>query len=160
MRLNSEKFGRPSFKDAIYGPFQKNQDEEDFVLMKRDGYPTYHLANVVDDHLMKITHVVRGEEWLISTPKHIALYKAFGWEPPTFAHLALLVNNDGSKLSKRNASVDLSTYRLGNILPPALQAWLANLGSSFRAGVATPRTLEDIANAVSFPYPLSRKAHN
>ncbi|CAM1510008.1 Fc.00g003430.m01.CDS01 [Cosmosporella sp. VM-42] len=152
VRLNSGKFGRPTFQDAIYGPFQKKQDEEDFVLMKTDGYPTYHLANVVDDHLMKITHVVRGEEWLISTPKHIALYEAFGWKPPTFAHLGLLVDNDGSKLSKRNASVDLSTYRQQNTFPLALQAWLANLGSSFRTKVPTARTLKEVADNLTFKF--------
>ncbi|RBR14000.1 uncharacterized protein FIESC28_07966 [Fusarium coffeatum] len=152
VRLNSGRFGTPKFKDAIYGPFQKKEPEEDFVLMKTDGFPTYHLANVVDDHLMKITHVIRGEEWLISTPKHLALYEAFGWEPPTFAHLGLLVSNDGSKLSKRNASVNLSTYMEQNIFPMALQAWLANLGASFKKGAQTPRFLEDVAENLSYKF--------
>ncbi|KAH8670040.1 hypothetical protein BGZ61DRAFT_363888 [Ilyonectria robusta] len=152
VRLNSGLFGTPKFKDAIYGPFQKKEPEEDFVLMKTDGYPTYHLANVVDDHLMKITHVIRGEEWLISTPKHLALYEAFGWEPPTFSHLGLLVNNDGSKLSKRHDSVNLSTYQDQNIFPIALQAWLANLGASFKRGHATPRFLDDVAEALTFKF--------
>ncbi|KAI1061783.1 hypothetical protein LB507_010709, partial [Fusarium sp. FIESC RH6] len=152
VRLNSGRFGTPKFKDAIYGPFQKKEPEEDFVLMKTDGFPTYHLANVVDDHLMKITHVIRGEEWLISTPKHLALYEAFGWEPPTFAHLGLLVSNDGSKLSKRNASVNLSTYMDQNIFPMALQAWLANLGASFKKGTQTPRFLEDVAENLSYKF--------
>ncbi|GKU03747.1 glutamyl-trna synthetase [Fusarium langsethiae] len=152
VRLNSGRFGTPKFKDAIYGPFQKKEPEEDFVLMKTDGFPTYHLANVVDDHLMKITHVIRGEEWLISTPKHLALYEAFGWEPPTFAHLGLLVSNDGSKLSKRNASVNLSTYMDQNVFPMALQAWLANLGASFKKGVQTPRFLEDVAKNLTYKF--------
>ncbi|QPC71494.1 hypothetical protein HYE68_002246 [Fusarium pseudograminearum] len=152
VRLNSGFFGMPKFKDAIYGPFQKKEPEEDFVLMKTDGFPTYHLANVVDDHLMKITHVIRGEEWLISTPKHLALYEAFGWEPPTFAHLGLLVSNDGSKLSKRNASVNLSTYMDQNVFPMALQAWLANLGASFKKGVQTPRFLEDVADNLTYKF--------
>ncbi|RGP80237.1 glutamyl-trna synthetase [Fusarium longipes] len=152
VRLNSGRFGTPKFKDAIYGPFQKKEPEEDFVLMKTDGFPTYHLANVVDDHLMKITHVIRGEEWLISTPKHLALYEAFGWEPPTFAHLGLLVSNDGSKLSKRNASVNLSTYMDQNIFPMALQAWLANLGASFKKGAPTPRFLEDVAENLTYKF--------
>ncbi|UPL03864.1 hypothetical protein LCI18_014798 [Fusarium solani-melongenae] len=152
VRLDSGRFGTPAFKDAIYGPFQKKEPEEDFVLMKTDGYPTYHLANVVDDHLMKITHVIRGEEWLISTPKHLALYEAFGWKPPTFAHLGLLISNDGSKLSKRNDSVNLSTYMDQKIFPMALQAWLANLGASFKRGASTPRTLDDVAEALTFKF--------
>ncbi|KAJ4260571.1 Glutamate--tRNA ligase mitochondrial [Fusarium torreyae] len=152
VRLDSGRFGTPKFKDAIYGPFQKKEPEEDFVLMKTDGFPTYHLANVVDDHLMKITHVIRGEEWLISTPKHLALYEAFGWEPPTFAHLGLLVSNDGSKLSKRNDSVNLSTYMNQKIFPMALQAWLANLGASFKRGVQTPRFLEDVAENLTYKF--------
>ncbi|KAF7537538.1 hypothetical protein G7Z17_g12832 [Cylindrodendrum hubeiense] len=152
VRLDSGRFGTPKFKDAIYGPFQKKEPEEDFVLMKTDGYPTYHLANVVDDHLMKITHVIRGEEWLISTPKHLALYEAFGWEAPTFSHLGLLVNNDGSKLSKRHDSVNLSTYQDQNIFPMALQAWLANLGASFKRGHDTPRFLDDVSEALTFKF--------
>jgi glutamyl/glutaminyl-tRNA synthetase len=78
--------------------------------MKSDGFPTYHLANVVDDHLMEITHVIRGEEWLPSTPKHIALYKAFGWNSPEFAHLPLLLNADKTKLSKRQGDVAVEDY--------------------------------------------------
>uniref|UniRef100_A0A0D2Y5G0 Glutamyl/glutaminyl-tRNA synthetase class Ib catalytic domain-containing protein n=1 Tax=Fusarium oxysporum (strain Fo5176) TaxID=660025 RepID=A0A0D2Y5G0_FUSOF len=152
VRLDSTRFGTPKFKDAIYGPFQKKEPEEDFVLMKRDGYPTYHLANVVDDHLMKITHVIRGEEWLISTPKHLALYEAFGWEPPTFAHLGLLVSNNGSKLSKRDSSVDLSTYMDQNVFPMALQAWLANLGASTKRDAKTPRTLSDVAENLTYKF--------
>ncbi|KAH6893399.1 hypothetical protein B0T10DRAFT_437294 [Thelonectria olida] len=152
VRLDSGRFGTPKFKDAIYGPFQKKEPEEDFVLMKTDGYPTYHLANVVDDHLMKITHVIRGEEWLISTPKHLALYEAFGWEAPTFAHLGLLVSNDGSKLSKRNGSVNLSMYQAQNVFPIAMQAWLANLGSSFKRNHNTPRTLKDVVEALTFKF--------
>jgi glutamyl-tRNA synthetase len=114
---------------------------------------------------MKITHVIRGEvsiskvqltgpkltitqEWLISTPKHLALYKAFCWEPPTFAHLGLLVNPDGTKLSKRHDSVNLSTYRDNHVPPMALQSWLANLGASFKKDAPTPRTLEDVAENV------------
>lgn len=88
------------------------------------------------------------QEWLISTPKHLALYEAFGWEPPTFAHLGLLVSNDGSKLSKRNASVNLSTYMDQKVFPMALQAWLANLGASFKKGIQIPRFLEDVADNV------------
>ncbi|WYZ39826.1 hypothetical protein EsH8_IV_000167 [Colletotrichum jinshuiense] len=128
VRFRSE--GRPSFVDKVYGNYQKNEDEDDFILIKSDGYPTYHFANVVDDHLMEITHVIRGAEWLISTPKHIALYDAFKWEPPTFAHAGLLCAQNGEKLSKRNHDIDISSYRDKGILPSALNNWLALLGWS------------------------------
>ncbi|KAK1536380.1 tRNA synthetase class I [Colletotrichum costaricense] len=128
VRFRSE--GRPSFVDKVYGNYQKNEDEDDFILIKSDGYPTYHFANVVDDHLMEITHVIRGAEWLISTPKHIALYDAFKWEAPTFAHAGLLCAQNGEKLSKRNHDIDISSYRDKGILPSALNNWLALLGWS------------------------------
>ncbi|KAK2053819.1 tRNA synthetase class I [Colletotrichum caudatum] len=128
VRFRSE--GRPSFIDRVYGNYQKNEDEDDFILVKSDGYPTYHFANVIDDHLMEITHVIRGAEWLISTPKHIALYDAFKWEPPTFAHAGLLCAQNGEKLSKRNHDIDISSYRDKGILPSALNNWLALLGWS------------------------------
>ncbi|OLN82697.1 Glutamate-tRNA ligase [Colletotrichum chlorophyti] len=128
VRFRSE--GRPSFVDKVYGSYQKNEDEDDFILIKSDGYPTYHFANVVDDHLMEITHVIRGAEWLISTPKHIALYDAFKWESPTFAHAGLLCAQNGEKLSKRNHDIDISSYRDRGILPSALNNWLALLGWS------------------------------
>jgi glutamyl-tRNA synthetase len=99
------------FKDSVRGNVQfDGKIVDDQVLMKSDGFPTYHLANVVDDHLMEITHVIRGEEWLPSTPKHIALYKAFGWNPPEFAHLPLLLNADKTKLSKRQGDVAVEQY--------------------------------------------------
>jgi nondiscriminating glutamyl-tRNA synthetase len=98
------------------------------VLMKSDGFPTYHLANVVDDHLMRISHVIRGEEWLPSTPKHIQLYRDFGWEPPAFAHLPLLLNADRSKLSKRQGDVATEDYRQKGFLPEALINFVALLG--------------------------------
>lgn len=103
---------------------------DDQVLLKSDGFPTYHLANVVDDHLMKITHVIRGEEWLSSTPKHILLYKYFGWESPIFAHLPLLLNPDRSKLSKRSGDVAVEDYRRDGYLPEALLNYVALLGWS------------------------------
>lgn len=153
IRFKSDPDARPKLRDAIYGAFQKKDAEEDFILIKSDGFPTYHFANVVDDHLMKITHVIRGEEWLISTPKHISLYEAFGWTPPTFAHLGLLVNPDGTKLSKRNDSVDLTKYKQGPIMPQSLLLWLANLGSSFKRDAKTPRTLQQVSDAVSVQHP-------
>ncbi len=103
---------------------------DDQVLLKSDGYPTYHLANVVDDHLMGITHVIRGEEWLSSTPKHVLLYRYFGWEPPVFAHLPLLLNTDKSKLSKRQGDVAVEDYRAKGYLPEALVNFVALLGWS------------------------------
>jgi glutamyl/glutaminyl-tRNA synthetase len=96
--------------------------------MKGDGYPTYHFANVVDDYLMRITHVIRGEEWLPSTPKHIILYKMFELDPPTFAHLPLLLNAKGQKLSKRQGDVSVTDYRDKGFLPEALVNGLALLG--------------------------------
>ncbi len=101
---------------------------DDQVLMKSDGYPTYHLANVVDDHDMEVTHVIRGEEWLSSTPKHILLYEAFGWTAPTFGHLPLLLNKDRSKLSKRQGDVAVEDYKNKGYLPEALVNFVALLG--------------------------------
>lgn len=103
---------------------------DDQVLLKSDGYPTYHLANVVDDHLMKISHVIRGEEWLSSTPKHVVLYEYFGWEIPQFAHLPLLLNPDKSKLSKRQGDVAVEDYRDRGFLKEALVNFIALLGWS------------------------------
>jgi nondiscriminating glutamyl-tRNA synthetase len=101
---------------------------DDQVLIKSDGFPTYHFANVVDDHLMEISHVIRGEEWLTSTPKHVLLYKMFDWEIPKFAHLPLLLNADRSKLSKRQGDVAVEDYRDKGILPQALVNFVALLG--------------------------------
>lgn len=101
---------------------------DDQVLMKSDGFPTYHLANVVDDHDMRISHVIRGEEWLPSTPKHVLLYRFFGWTPPRFAHLPLLLNPDRSKMSKRSGDVAVEAYREKGILPEALLNFVALLG--------------------------------
>jgi len=101
---------------------------DDQVLVKSDGYPTYHLANVVDDHDMRISHVIRGEEWLPSTPKHVLLYRFFGWEPPLFAHLPLLLNPDRTKMSKRSGDVAVEAFRDKGILPEALLNFVALLG--------------------------------
>lgn len=101
---------------------------DDQVLIKSDGFPTYHLANVVDDHLMGVTHVIRGEEWLPSMPKHLLLYQGFGWEPPEFAHLPLLLNADKSKLSKRQGHVSVDDFRRDGYLPEALINFVALLG--------------------------------
>lgn len=119
------------FSDLVFGNLEfKSDDIDDQVLLKSDGYPTYHLANIIDDHLMKITHVIRGDEWLPSTSKHILLYKAFGWKPPEFAHLPLIVDQNQRKLSKREHGdkVWVSTYRKLGYLPDALLNFLAFLG--------------------------------
>jgi glutamyl-tRNA synthetase len=107
---------------------------DDQVLLKSDGFPTYHLANVVDDHLMKITHVVRAEEWLSSLPKHVQLYRSFGWEMPVFCHLPLLRNADRSKISKRKNPVSLNHYRRAGYLPEAMINFLALMSFSMPDG--------------------------
>lgn len=117
------------FKDTIRGNMQfDGKTIDDQVLMKSDGMPTYHLANVVDDHLMEITHVIRGEEWLPSTPKHVALYQAFGWEAPQFAHIPLLLNEDRSKLSKRQGDVAVEEYIKKGYLREAIINFIVFLG--------------------------------
>ncbi|OGU11752.1 MAG: glutamate--tRNA ligase [Ignavibacteria bacterium GWB2_35_12] len=117
------------FDDLIRGKVEVSTNEiDDQVLMKSDGFPTYHLANVVDDHLMKITHVIRGEEWLPSTPKHVLLYHAFGWEKPLFAHLPLLLNPDKSKLSKRQGSVAVEDFASEGYFSDAIVNFVALLG--------------------------------
>eukprot|EP00049_Salpingoeca_infusionum_P025078 m.17948 g.17948 ORF g.17948 m.17948 type:complete len:511 (+) comp7621_c0_seq1:83-1615(+) len=115
--------------DLVYGSTTfMHEFIDDQVLMKSDGFPTYHLANVVDDHDMKITHVLRGEEWRASTPKHILLYQAFGWEPPQFAHLPLLINPDRTKLSKRAGAMFVSQLREQGFTPQMLCNFVALLG--------------------------------
>lgn len=117
------------FDDIVRGHISFQSDTlDDQVLLKGDGYPTYHLANVIDDHLMKITHVIRGEEWLPSTPKHVLLYQAFGWEIPVFSHLPLLLNPDRSKLSKRQGDVAVEDYKSKGFLPESMVNFVALLG--------------------------------
>jgi len=129
VRLNVEPGVNIIIDDVIRERVEFNSDVvDDQVLIKSDGYPTYHLANVVDDHLMKITHVIRGEEWLSSTPKHILLYDFLGWEKPVFAHLPLLLNPDRSKLSKRQGDVAVEDYRAKGYLKEALINFVALLG--------------------------------
>jgi glutamyl-tRNA synthetase len=117
------------FDDKIRGQVTvSTNDIDDQVLLKSDGFPTYHLANVVDDHLMKISDVIRGEEWLPSTPKHVLLYQNFGWDVPQFAHLPLLLNKDKSKLSKRQGSVAVEDFREKGYLRDAFVNFIALLG--------------------------------
>lgn len=101
---------------------------EDFVILKSDGFPTYHLANVVDDHLMNITHVIRGDEWISSTPKHILLYESFGWDMPIFAHLPVILGSDKAKLSKRHGAKSVLDYRSDGYLKEALLNFMVLLG--------------------------------
>ena len=117
------------FHDLIRGDLVfHGKDIDDQVLIKSDGFPTYHLANVVDDHEMHVTHVIRGEEWLPSTPKHIWLYEGLGWTPPEFAHLPLLLNADRSKLSKRQGDVAAEDYIKKGYLKAAMINFIAFLG--------------------------------
>lgn len=129
VRLNVQPNENIIIEDVIRGRVEFNSNTvDDQVLIKSDGYPTYHLANVVDDHLMKITHIIRGEEWLSSTPKHILLYDYLGWEKPIFAHLPLLLNPDRSKLSKRQGDVAVEDYKAKGYLKEALINFVALLG--------------------------------
>ena len=105
-------------------------DVDDQVLLKSDGFPTYHLANVVDDHLMQITHVIRGDEWMSSTPKHILLYESFGWNPPIFMHMPLLLGKDGKKLSKRRNPTSIFFYRDSGYLAGSFINFLTLMGYS------------------------------
>lgn len=121
--------GKTEFKDLVHGKVIFDNDTvDDQVILKSDGFPTYHFANVVDDYMMRITHVIRGEEWLPSTPKHIILYKMFELDPPTFAHLPLLLNAKGQKLSKRQGDVSVDDYRSKGYIPQSLINGLALLG--------------------------------
>lgn len=132
IRLRVPTDGVTRFEDLLRGELQfDNERIDDQVLMKTDGFPTYHLANVVDDYLMKITHVIRAEEWISSTPKHVLLYRAFGWEEPVFSHLPLLRNPDRSKISKRKNPVSLTYYRRAGMLPEAIVNFLALMGWSY-----------------------------
>jgi glutamyl-tRNA synthetase len=118
-----------AFHDLIRGGIEYRTDVlDDFVLLKSDGYPTYHLANVVDDRHMGISHVLRGDEWIASTPRHILLYEAFDWPPPVFAHLPVILSPGGGKLSKRKGAASVMDYKASGFLPEALLNFLALLG--------------------------------
>ncbi len=118
-----------AFHDLIRGDIAYESAQlDDLVLLKSDGFPTYHLANVVDDHMMGITHVLRGDEWIASTPKHILIYEAFNWAPPIFAHMPVILAPDGGKLSKRRGAASVLDYQRAGFLPEALRNFLALLG--------------------------------
>ncbi|XP_058496602.1 probable glutamate--tRNA ligase, mitochondrial [Solea solea] len=125
--------GVEPFQDLIFGwnRHEVAQVEGDPVVIKADGFPTYHLANIVDDHHMRISHVLRGSEWLISTSKHLLMYSALGWKPPTFGHLPLLLNKDGSKLSKRQGDIFIQSFQRDGVLPDTLLDITTNCGSGF-----------------------------
>uniref|UniRef100_A0A093VG03 Glutamate--tRNA ligase, mitochondrial n=1 Tax=Talaromyces marneffei PM1 TaxID=1077442 RepID=A0A093VG03_TALMA len=153
-----ERAAKGETHDFVFGTTGQNQDGQkrflktmnrvydDPILLKSDGNPTYHLANVVDDHHMKITHVIRGTEWLASTPMHVALYNAFDWTPPEFGHVPLLVDQNGQKLSKRNSNIDISFYRDSGILPSTLLNYAALLGWSHnqKSEVFSLKDMEEI----------------
>ncbi len=131
VRLKIPLGGVTRFQDEIRGIIKyENKQLDDLVLLKGDGFPTYHLANVVDDHLMAITHVMRGDEWIASTPRHIILYEALGWTPPKFVHLPVILAPGGGKLSKRHGAASVMEYREKGYLPEALVNFLALLGWS------------------------------
>jgi glutamyl-tRNA synthetase len=131
VRLRVPRDGSTAVRDQLRGEVvYDNAQIDDQVLLKSDGFPTYHLANVVDDHAMAITHVIRAEEWLSSTPKHVQLYRAFGWDEPCWIHLPLLRNADKSKISKRKNPVSLDYYREIGVLPEAMRNFLALMGWS------------------------------
>ena len=128
--------GETKFSDHILGDIVwKNEDiSPDPVLLKSDGFPTYHLANIVDDHMMKISHVMRAQEWIPSTPLHVQMYKSFGWEHPEFCHLPMVNGADGKKLSKRHGSTSLNEFRARGYLPKAIVNYVAMLGCSYVEG--------------------------
>jgi glutamyl-tRNA synthetase len=135
VRLAMPEADSMTVSDRLRGELRFERPQmDDQVLLKSDGFPTYHLANVVDDHLMGISHVLRAEEWLSSLPKHFRLYEAFGWEPPVFCHLPLLRNADRSKISKRKNPVSLNYYREEGFLPEALLNFLALMSYSMPDG--------------------------
>jgi glutamyl-tRNA synthetase len=131
IRFKTPLDGETTFHDLIYGTITfKHATLDDFVLIKSDRYPTYHLANIVDDHLMTISHVLRAEEWLSSTPRHVLLYQALDWQPPQFAHLPMILGPDRAKLSKRHGAANISDYQKEGYLPDAMINFLALLGWS------------------------------
>ena len=135
IRMKIPEFGECIFHDLLRGEVKISWNQVDMqVLLKSDGLPTYHFANVVDDHLMAISHVIRGEEWINSVPKHVLLYKYFGWEPPVFCHMPLLRNPDKSKLSKRKNPTSINYFRDMGYLPQALVNYLGMMGWSMTSG--------------------------
>jgi glutamyl-tRNA synthetase len=131
IRLKVPEGGTVGTRDLIHGDVEwQLKDVEDAILLKSDGFPTYHLAVVIDDHIMRVSHVLRGDEWLPSLPKHLLLFKAFGWEAPPFAHLPTVLGPDRKKLSKRHGATAVREFRDEGYLPEALVNFLALIGWS------------------------------
>jgi glutamyl-tRNA synthetase len=131
IRFKTPLEGETTFYDLIHGSVTFKHDTlDDFILLKSDGYPTYHLANVVDDHLMAISHVLRADEWLSSTPRHVLLYQALSWQPPQLAHLPMILGPDRAKLSKRHGATTITEYQKQGYLPDAMVNFLVLLGWS------------------------------
>jgi len=146
IRLRVPQNTSTTFRDELRGDITFDHNNvDDQILLKSDGFPTYHLANVVDDHLMRITDVIRAEEWISSTPKHVLLYQAFGWERPRFWHMPLLRNPDKSKISKRKNPVSLVFYREAGFLPQALLNFLGLMGG----GMAQPTEHEIVSKSLN-----------
>ena len=132
VRFKTPLEGETTFCDLIHGTVTFKHDVlDDFVLLKSDGYPTYHLASVADDHLMAISHVLRADEWLSSAPRHVLLYQALNWQAPQFAHLPMILGPDRAKLSKRHGATTITEYQGQGYLPEAMVNFLALLGWSF-----------------------------
>lgn len=133
LRLKVPVEGKTSFEDIVMGKItRKNKDVMvDPILMKADGFPTYHLANVIDDHFMEISHILRAQEWIPSGPVHVMLYEAFGWEPPKYAHLPMVIGKDGKKLSKRHGATSVIQFREGGYIPEALINYVTMVGWAY-----------------------------
>ncbi len=132
IRFASKVAGETTFKDLIRGEISfQNSLLDDFVILKSDGFPTYHLAHIIDDRAMAISHVLRADEWVSSTPRHMMIHEALGWNPPAYAHLPIILGPDRSKLSKRHGATSVLEYRTQGFLPQALMNFLALLGWSF-----------------------------
>jgi len=146
IRLKVPLEGETKFHDHLLGDIVwKNEDiSPDPILLKSDGFPTYHLANIVDDHLMHVTHVMRAQEWIPSTPLHVQMYRAFGWQHPEFCHLPMVNGSDGKKLSKRHGSTSLNEFRARGYLPGAIINYVALLGCSYEEGKDV-YTLDELA---------------
>lgn len=150
IRLKMPYEGETVVYDQLRGEIKfENSKIDDQVLLKADGFPTYHLANIVDDHLMGITDVIRAEEWIASTPKHVQLYKAFGWDEPRWFHMPLLRNSDKTKISKRKNPVSLNYYKEEGYLKEGILNFLALMGWSF-GGEREIFTLEEMVENFSF----------
>ena len=132
IRLKVPLGGKTEFEDILFGKMEvENSTLQDFILLKSDGFPTYHLANIIDDHLMEITHVLRAQEWIPSAPNHILLYKAFGWAPPQFCHLPMVLGEDGQKLSKRHGATQVKEFKEKGYLSEAIINFVVLLGWAF-----------------------------